>query len=53
MFLLVMEVLILWTVAAVAAGFVLGALIGAAERVRKDEFLEAIFSNLASRQMAR
>ncbi len=53
MILLVMKVLTFWTVAALVAGFGLGAMIRAADRVRKEEFLDALFSTLASKQMAR
>jgi hypothetical protein len=53
MFLLAIKVLSIWTVAALAAGFGLGAIIRTAERVKKEEFLDALFSTLAGQKMAR
>jgi hypothetical protein len=53
MILLAMKVLTIWTAAALAAGFVLGAIIRTAERLRNDEILDALFSYLAGRQTAR
>ncbi len=50
---LLMKVLSIWTVAALAAGFGLGALIRIVERVHKEEFLDALFSPLAGQQMMR
>jgi hypothetical protein len=47
---LVMEVMSAWFVAALIASLALGAHIQSAERVRKEEALEAMFSYLASRQ---
>ena len=52
MVLLVITVLATWMVGSVAAGFKLGAVIRTAEKIRKDEFLDALFSTLASHQMA-
>ncbi len=48
-----MKILTIWTVAALAAGNGLGAFIRTAERLRKDEILDALFSTLAGRQTAR
>ena len=53
MFLLAIKVLGLWTAGALAAGFALGSLIRTADRVRKEEFLDALFSNLAGQRMAK
>ena len=53
MFLLAIKVLGLWTAAALAAGFALGAIIRTADRVRKEEFLDTLYSNLAGQQVAK
>ena len=53
MLLLAIKVLSIWTVAALAAGFGLGAIIRTAERVKKEELLDALFSTLAGQKMAR
>jgi hypothetical protein len=53
MFLLAIKVLSVWTVAALAAGFGLGAIIRTADRIRKEEFLDALLSTLAGQQMAK
>lgn len=47
---LAVEVLAIWFLVAMVAGFGLGAIIHQAERLHKDEFLVALFSNLARQQ---
>jgi hypothetical protein len=44
------EVLAIWSLVALATGFGLGAIIHQAERLHEDEFLTALFSNLAKQQ---
>jgi hypothetical protein len=53
MFLLAIKILSIWTLAAMAAGFCLGAVIRKAERDHKEEFLDALFSTLAGQRIAR
>ena len=53
MILLAIALLSAWTLASLAAGLGLGAVIRVANRVQKEEFLESLFSTLAERQMAR
>jgi|GEM_PF-3004568 len=52
MILLATKVLIVWTVTALAVGFGLGAMIRTADRVRKEEILNALISTLDSKQLA-
>ena len=52
MILLATKVLIVWTVTALAVGFGLGAMIRTADRVRKEEILNALLSTLDSKQVA-
>jgi len=52
MILLATKVLIGWTVTALAVGFGLGAMIRTADRVRKEEILNALLSTLVSKQVA-
>ena len=47
---LVVEVIAIWSLVALVTGFGLGAIIHQAERLQEDEFLTALFSNLARRQ---
>jgi hypothetical protein len=44
------EVLAIWSMVALVTGFGLGAIIHQAERLHEDEFLAALFSNLAKQQ---
>jgi hypothetical protein len=53
MILMAIAVLGAWTVTALAAGFGLGAVIRTADRARKEEFLEALFSAIAEHHTAR
>ena len=50
---LVMEVMSAWVAVALIASLALGARIQSAERFRKEETLEAMFSYLANRQAER
>jgi hypothetical protein len=50
---LAMKVLVLWSLVATIASYVLGAVIRRGERVHKDEFLTAIFATLSSQQASR
>jgi hypothetical protein len=50
---LAMKVLTIWSVAALVAGFGLGAVIRTAERVQKEEVLSTLFATLAGDRMAR
>ncbi len=45
---LAVEIFVVWSVVALLAGLAVGAVIGKADRIRKDEFLSALFSNLAN-----
>ena len=49
MFILAVKIVILWSIAAVTVGFGLGSVIGAADRARKDAFLDAIFAKMAGK----
>jgi len=53
MILLAVTILCAWSITSLAAGFGLGAVIGMADRVQKQEFLEALLSTLSERQMRR
>jgi hypothetical protein len=53
MVVLAVEFFTVWFMAAVLAGFSLGALIQRAERQHKDEFLAALFSTLSREQAYR
>ena len=53
MILLAITVLCAWSITSLAAGLGLGAVIRTADRVQKEEFLEALLSTLSERQMAR
>jgi hypothetical protein len=48
-----MEFLAVWSLLSLMAGFVIGALICKAERVRRDEFLSDLFSTLEILQSSR
>jgi hypothetical protein len=48
-----LEVLAVWSSLSLMTGFVLGALIRKAERMRRDEFLSALFSTLEILQSSR
>jgi hypothetical protein len=50
---LAMKVLAIWAVAALVAGFGLGAVIRTAERAQKEEDLTTLFATLAGDRMAR
>ena len=53
MVLLAITILCAWSITSLAAGLGLGAVIRTADRARKEEVLEALFSSLAERRMAR
>ncbi len=53
MILLAITILSAWSITSLAAGLGLGAVIRTADRVQKEEFLEAVLSTLSERQMAR
>jgi hypothetical protein len=53
MILLAITILSAWSITSLAAGLGLGAVIRTADRIQKEEFLEALFSTLAERQMTR
>jgi hypothetical protein len=53
MILLATKVLSIWALTALAAGFGLGATIRTADRVRKEEILNALLSTLYRKQVAR
>jgi hypothetical protein len=53
MMLLAITILSAWSTTSLAAGLGLGAVIRTADRVQKEEFLEAVLSTLSKRQMAR
>ncbi|MGD0908775.1 MAG: hypothetical protein ABSA96_14425 [Candidatus Acidiferrales bacterium] len=46
-------ILTTWSLVALIAGLILGALIRKAERVNQDEFLSTLFSNLEAFQASR
>ena len=50
---LAMKVLTIWSVAALVAGFGLGALIRTAERAQKEDVLSTLFATLADGRIAR
>ena len=47
---LLVKVMVMWLIAAVAAGFSLGALIHRAEQIRKDEFLTYVLASIEALQ---
>jgi hypothetical protein len=53
MVLLAMKVLTIWSVAALVAGFGLGAVIRTAERAQKEEVLTILLATLAGGRLAR
>jgi hypothetical protein len=53
MILLAITILSAWSITSLAAGLGLGAVIRTADRVQKEEFLEAVLATLSERQMAR
>jgi hypothetical protein len=53
MILLAIAILSAWSITSLAAGLGLGAVIRTADRVQKEQFLEAVLATLSERQMAR
>jgi len=50
---LMLKVLVMWSLAALVIGLVLGAAIRRGERVRKDEFLSCVYASLENLQASR
>ena len=53
MILLAVTILSAWSITSLAAGLGLGAVIGMADRVQKQVFLEALLATLSERHMSR
>jgi hypothetical protein len=49
---LIMRVLATWFLVALGTGLALGAMVGKANRIRKDKFLAALFSTLENRRQS-